>query len=93
LRQRVAKTHRNRGYRDQRDHGKAERAEAIHSVFSKIVFNASAWPRAPVHGGETAGILTREAGFRPMTDASWATFARKDRHRFTTLANPALFAI
>src|SRR3984957_1153846 len=44
-------------------------------VIYKAVFKARgltiASPRVPVHGGRDAGMLTREASPRPMTDMSW----------------------
>jgi hypothetical protein len=42
-----AKTQRNRRCRDQRDHGKAEKAGQIHSVFSMAVISGRASPRYP----------------------------------------------
>jgi hypothetical protein len=94
----VAKTQRNRGNRDQRDHGKAQRTDEMHSVFSLAVFSVAPGLGVPVSRRQSAlqntAMLTRKARFRPMTDTSWSV-ARGGgcRHGFTTLANPASFTI
>ena len=66
--------------RDQRDHGRAKRAAAIHSDgphgrVSGLRFAAYPGSRlANMHG---IMMLTREVGFRPMTDTSWRLPARR----------------
>ena len=63
-------------------------------VFSMAASSGGALARnVPVHAGKASAILTREPGFRPMTDMSWGCAAGAVSTRFTALANPPSFAI
>ena len=70
LRQRSGDAQRNRGYRDQRDQGKAEKAGGIHSVFSMAVQRSCRGARMSRFPRRSAANLTRRLVFRPVTDIS-----------------------
>ena len=92
----MAEAQRNRGCRDQRDHGEAERAEAIHSVFSMAVSARRALALAcPGSRRRSAPTMSNTQGPLSSHDryVMGAPLPAGARHRFTTLANPPSFAI
>ena len=89
LRQRAADAQRNRGHRDQRDHGKAERAEAIHSGILHRPSGGRASSACPGHAARSAAIPNTQGRLSSHDRCVMRAPAAHD----AALANPPSFAI